>query len=77
MYEPNVSSFLFIDLFSLPTVKIINELYNLDADSPTAISLYYQQVIKKSLWANEVDVIEDLIKNQGEQSIQKIQILLN
>jgi len=77
MYEPNVSSFLFIDLFSLPTVKIINELYNLDADSPTAISLYYQQVIKKSLWANEVDVIEDLIKNQEEQSIQKIQILLN
>lgn len=60
-----------IDLLSPTSIEIINSIYNLEANSPTTISIYYQENIKKTPLINEFNVIIDLLK-QSQKTIDKI-----
>ena len=58
-----------IDLLSPTSIEIINSIYNLEANSPTTISIYYQENIKKTPLINEFNVIIDLLK-QSQKTIE-------
>jgi len=71
-YNPTIN---FIDLLSYNAVQIINEIYNLQIDSPTTIHFYYQNVIRKNI-VNEFDVIIDILQINNKDNNQKIDDIL-
>ncbi|MGB9638875.1 MAG: hypothetical protein ACPL1F_06250, partial [bacterium] len=68
IYNTNIN---FVDLLSYNALQIINEIYNLQLDSPTTIHFYYQNAIKKNL-VNEFDVIIDIFQINNTSNKQKI-----
>ncbi|MCS7165097.1 MAG: hypothetical protein RMJ51_02305 [Candidatus Calescibacterium sp.] len=74
--NPNFTLFI-LDLLPPICTKVVNEIYNLNSDSPTTISLYYQINIKQNVFANEIDVIIDLLNTKDVESItQEIPLIL-
>jgi len=71
-YNPTIN---FIDLLSYNAAQIINEIYNLQIDSPTTIHFYHQNVIKKNI-VNEFDVIIDILQINNKDNNQKIDDIL-
>lgn len=60
-----------LDLLPSTCTEVISQIYNINSDSPTTISLYYQINIKQNPLANEIDTTIDLINTKDIELINK------